>query len=114
MISLVERDENYERYLKSNSLKWANDYSNGHYSVPRFNGVVVPKGTIQKLVGSEPKEDEVIEIEFSTLREIEKITKFHERYGANVNSLAKSIAGEFNPVYPMTLDERFPKGFRVS
>lgn len=61
---LVKRfGEGYEHCLKKED-HWCDDFSNGHYSVPRFWGVVLPKGTIKKLIGRELTwSDEPIKIE---------------------------------------------------
>lgn len=32
---------------------WCNTYSDGYYTVPRFEGVVLPKGSIKKLIGKD-------------------------------------------------------------
>lgn len=39
--------------------KWYNDYSNGYFIVPWFTGVVLPKGTIKKLIGQELTHDNI-------------------------------------------------------
>ena len=47
---LIERNENYRLYSDRPNV-WCNTYSNGHFSVPKFEGTVLPKGTIEKLTG---------------------------------------------------------------
>lgn len=31
--------------------KWFNSFTEGYYTVPQFTGVILPKGTIEKLTG---------------------------------------------------------------
>ena len=54
----------YEHCLKEED-HWCDSFSEGYYTVPRFNGVYLPKGTIKKLTGKEITwNDEPIKIEF--------------------------------------------------
>ena len=48
---LIEEDKQYNMYQKECNGKWANTYSDGYFNVPKFNGVIVPKGTIERLTG---------------------------------------------------------------
>lgn len=47
---LIKMDEKYKVFV-DNEGGWCNTYSEGYYTVPKFNGVQLPKGTINKLTG---------------------------------------------------------------
>ena len=47
---LIEMDEKYNMYADRENC-WCNTYSEGYYTVPKFNGVELPKGTIKMLTG---------------------------------------------------------------
>jgi len=50
--SLIERFPEYsERKAKDEPDHWCDDYSEGHYTVPRFTGTYLPKGAIKMLTG---------------------------------------------------------------
>ena len=61
---LVERfGKGYEHCLKKED-HWCDDFSSGYYSVPRFWGVILPKGSIKKLIGKELNwSDEPVKLE---------------------------------------------------
>lgn len=61
--TLIEAYDKYEMYKEKCVDIWANSYSEGYFNVPRFNGVILPKGTIKKLIGFDLKwEDDPIEL----------------------------------------------------
>ena len=48
---LIEKfGEGYKRCLKEDD-HWCDDFRNWHYSVPVFRGAILPKGSIEKLIG---------------------------------------------------------------
>jgi len=51
--TLIDENATYSMYRNRCSGVWADDYSDGYFNVPRFSGVVLPKGTIKKLIGVE-------------------------------------------------------------
>lgn len=59
--SLIERDpalklyRDSEKYVENN---WCNTYSDGYFSVPKFTGVILPKGTIKMLTGRDLTADD--------------------------------------------------------
>ena len=54
----------YEHCLKEND-HWCNDFSNGYYTVPKFTGVTLPKGSVKLLTGKDLTwEDDPIMVEF--------------------------------------------------
>lgn len=56
-------DGKYESYRKQCQGKWSDDYSEGYYTVPVFRGVVLPTGTIEKLIGKKITwEDEPVKL----------------------------------------------------
>ena len=51
---LIEKFEydHYRIYL-NNDDHWCNNFSEGYFTVPRFTGVILPQGSIKKLIGRE-------------------------------------------------------------
>lgn len=50
---LIEEEQKYEMYRDKCVNVWTDDYSDGYFNVPKFSGVILPKGTIKKLIGFE-------------------------------------------------------------
>ena len=54
---------NHHRKCLNNDDHWCDNFSDGYYAVPRFTGVVLPQGSIKKLIGKELNwSDEPVEI----------------------------------------------------
>ena len=47
---LIESNDKYSMYADRENC-WCNTCSEGYYTVPKFNGVELPKGTIKQLTG---------------------------------------------------------------
>lgn len=61
--SLIKVNDQYKMYKEKCVGHWANSFSNGYFNVPKFNGVVLPKGTIKKLIGRDLSwNDEPVEL----------------------------------------------------
>lgn len=48
--NLIDENATYSMYRNKCSGVWADDYSDGYFNVPKFSGVILPKGTIKNLL----------------------------------------------------------------
>ena len=44
-------DSSYQMYKYKCENVWADDYSTGYYTVPKFTGTILPEGSIEKITG---------------------------------------------------------------
>lgn len=63
---LIKRYDKYTMYADRKN-HWCNTYSEGYYTVPKFNGVELPKGTIKMITGRDLTwEDKPFKIDVET------------------------------------------------